>query len=855
MAQPVWVTPAGSLGTIPEGVFYQVPLQAYEPSVGESVYYRVIAGQLPLGVSCDPAGVIEGVPQATVDVKGVPAEVSRDVTSKFAVRAYTVITGTNVVNRIADRTFTLTVTGQDSPVFTTPPGTVGQYYDGSQIDPLQIEYTDTDPSDVVVVKLIAGSLPPGCTINNKGLITGYVIPNSPVDATAGFSRDEQGYDQYPFDFSTQSTGATYEFILEVTDGKGSDQRAFDMVVYARSELEASTTEITADNDFVTADVSPERTPFIITPVGSIGTVRNDNFFAFQFQGLDLDGDAFVYSAEGSLPPGLTLDPNSGWLYGYIPDLGQTENTYDFGVRVYKAGNPLIVSSIYNYNLSIIGTVDTTVIWLVPEFLGTIDNGATSTLYVAAENMSGIELLYRLESGSASLLPQGLTLLSSGDIAGRVSFDTFAIDGGTTTFDVGSRTGETTFDLLYTFTVNAYSTNGLVDVYKTFEIQVVRAYNEPYENLYIQAMPPFNDRTLINSLLTNTSIFPSDLIYRPTDPNFGVATNVIYDHAFGLTASTLADYVSSLDLNHYWKNLTLGNIETAQALDADGNVLYEVVYSRVVGGLSNNQGQSVSKEVTLPFPIQLADSSEITTVYPNSLQNMRDQVIDVVGQISNILPLWMLSKQSNGQVLGFTPAWVIAYTKPGKSGQVAYNIESQFTQSLNLVDFEVDRYELDRALTKNWDPTADSSQGAWEPAASLTTFDVSPHYNLYTPVTTGGTGYVVGDIIKILGADLNGVTGTNDAFLTVAQVSNTGAVELVFVNGTAALLTEGWTVIDYFGTNVIGTGSGAKFSLRTVAGVATTFDSNSMKFTAPVDMYGTGNEYDKYLVFPKRTILG
>jgi hypothetical protein len=87
--------------------------------------------------------------------------------------------------------------------------------------------------------------------------------------------------------------------------------------------------------------------------------------------------------------------------------------------------------------------------------------------------------------------------------------------------------------------------------------------------------------------------------------------------------------------------------------------------------------------------------------------MRNQVIDVVGQISNLLPLWMLSKQSDGRVLGFTPAWVIAYCNPGASGQIAYNIRKQFGDQLNLVDFEVDRYTLDSLLSKNWDPVVPS----------------------------------------------------------------------------------------------------------------------------------------------------
>ena len=38
MAQPQWITKAGSLGTIPENVFYQVPLAATDPSAG-TVYF------------------------------------------------------------------------------------------------------------------------------------------------------------------------------------------------------------------------------------------------------------------------------------------------------------------------------------------------------------------------------------------------------------------------------------------------------------------------------------------------------------------------------------------------------------------------------------------------------------------------------------------------------------------------------------------------------------------------------------------------------------------------------------------------------------------------------------------------
>ena len=947
MAQPVWITPAGNLGVIPEGVFYQTAMLADTATIdtatctatsattdritcnstadiwpglnvmfsgtvfggvdiytryfvlevindtqftiaaaerdtspialttasgsmtatfNQHVYFYLQAGQLPPGIQVSDNGLIVGIPKAMASIQGVPYDVSADVTSKFTIRAYTQkpLNNTYVVDRIAERTFSLTVTGQDAPEFITPAGQIATYYDGSLVNGLQIEYTDTDPADNVTIRLVAGTLPPGLSINNKGLISGFVEPAAPIDATAGYSRDGQGYSEYSFDFITQSVNTNYEFVLEVTDGKANNLRTFFIEVYSRNSLTADTTQFTADDTFITADVTPVRPPILLTPEGSIGTTRSDNFFAFKFDGIDLDGDQFEYvidQQDSSIELlDLRLDRNTGWLYGYIPDLGLTEQTVDFSIRLFKKDNPSVFSQNYDFSITVIGFIDQNITWLTPSNLGTIDNGSTSTLYVAAVNASGISLSYRLESGSDSSLPQGLTLLPSGAIAGRVSFDTFALDGGTTTFDVTNNdlaiTGEvteTTFDMKHSFTVEAYGGGGSISVFKDFSITVNRAYNQPYDNLYIQAMPPENDRSLVTNLLQNQDIIPSDLLYRPDDPNFGRAQQVVYWHAYGLTASTYADYVSSLYENHYWKNLVLGKIETAQALDDAGNVIYEVVYSRVVDDLVNSAGESVSKQVLLPYTVD----DDVNVVYPNSLPNMRDQVIDTVGQISNILPRWMLSKQANGRVLGFTPAWVIAYTKPGKSGQVAYNINTQFNNQLNVVDFKVDRYELDKLLSRNWDPVTDH----WIPTPpQATTFDINPHYQLPEPndssfVFVGGTGYAVGDRILIEGSQVGGEDDANDIIITVVTVDGSGTIETATAVGTAPLLTVGDVYYNVSGTNITGTGTGATWDIITVGEDPTIFDGNSLQFISPVDNYSNSTAYDKYLVFPKRTILG
>ena len=95
----------------------------------------------------------------------------------------------------------------------------------------------------------------------------------------------------------------------------------------------------------------------------------------------------------------------------------------------------------------------------------------------------------------------------------------------------------------------------------------------------------------------------------------------------------------------------------------------------------------------------------TFAYPNSLKNMRDRLVTQLGRVVPGLPLWMKSKQTDGRVLGFVPAWVIAYTKPGRAREVQYNLLQSYSQQLNTIDFYVDRYAIDKSLTYNWDPYA------------------------------------------------------------------------------------------------------------------------------------------------------
>jgi hypothetical protein len=348
------------------------------------------------------------------------------------------------------------------------------------------------------------------------------------------------------------------------------------------------------------------------------------------------------------------------------------------------------------------------------------------------------------------------LLSSGELSGIVAFQP-----GTAFQNPNTTTP-------FTFTIQAYSERfASVTSNQTFTLSVYQEFNNPTDILYIKCTPSISDRNLLTTLLDSNTLIPPNYLYRSDDPFFGKATSVIYEHAYGINASGIDEYLAAITKNHYWRQITLGEIKTAIARNnMTGEILYEVVYSEVYDNLVNYnkmdryqiesqsniinpQGVSVSKEIYWPKPIPLFlgpwyDSETdiftswnntpdgkalftsrtpgfVRTVYPNSLPNMRQQVVDELGQTENyeILPLWMTSQQRSGSTLGFTPAWVIAYCKPGLTTlpdgtsvsyaqYIQYQIKNNWTtisgkqQTLNTINFKIDRFSVNKSATYNYD---------------------------------------------------------------------------------------------------------------------------------------------------------
>ena len=420
-----------------------------------------------------------------------------------------------------------------------------------------------------------------------------------------------------------------------------------------------------------------------------------------------------------LPTGLSLVEDSGWLIGTLPNQTVNQVEYDFRIVAQKASDPTY-QDIQLFTLTVLGDLNNRIDWVTPADLGSITTGKVSDLFIYATSALGKTLFYELTAGTYQRLPQGLKLTLGGLISGRVSFEVFSLDQGTTTLDGES----TTFDFTYTFTVTARDLANTISADRTFTLTIRQFDKIPYENLYLKALPSADQRASFQTLVNDTTIFPLEKIYRHEDPWFGLASDIKTLFLAGLSPSALEKYTQVASTNHYTKRLTFGDVKTARALDQNFNVKYEVIYIDVQDTNTNSFGQGPADTLDLinklDTPYYDTDGTAYTTAYPNSVVNMGNVMVGGISyQDKGVLPDWMTSRQTNGRQLGFVRAVVLAYVKPGESDLVAYRLR-QRNFNFNSIDFTVDRYQLDNVYSTNYDLTANAFVTSRE-----TTFDRYP----------------------------------------------------------------------------------------------------------------------------------
>jgi len=737
---PEIITPTGTLITIYDSTWVEIPIEYTNPVTDNPVAIRLIQGELPPGLEINDAGLIRGYALPPTQ----PFRPGPVVTQA---------TATTEENKI----FVLSTSG-----FTV--GRPVLFSDDilSTLSASQTYYVREiiDASSFTVATSQDG--PEVALTNDTGFMT-VTLPNITVDTptikTFGFTlklSSPLGTDikNYIITVINQNTPTTQ-------GGPGRPPNSRQPTIY---NTRPPTYNYETDQDF----------GFYVLPEGSRGETYNledfayigqfisDNHFSFKILGHDFDGNALTYIYK-DLPLGLVGDPTTGWITG-TPIISQdTISEFSFSVFVQKSNFSSVKSDLVTFKFRLTNGIDGTIYWVTEPDLGEIYNNTyslkniearcvkTVTSQVGIINETYLPVQYRIVDGS---LPPNLILLPTGEITGIVAFQP--------TSEILYQGDETTF----TVTIETYSPSfSILNSQQTFTINVVQRFEQPTDTLYITASSSIEDREFLRTLLTSEEIIPQEYLYRPNDIYFGKASNIKYVHAYGIYASSFEQYVAAVTRNHYWRDLVLGELNTAVARNSAGEIIYEVVYSKVIDNLVNPSGQSISKSILWPRYIDLHKGPWYTSVtniytsyivprseyddmiteegdffvitesfkniateigapqyytslspgyarvlYPNSLTNMREEVELQLGAEyeSGLLPAWMTSQQENGSTLGFLEAWVICYTLPGKAKTIKNNILTKWKDflgrpvKLNQINFQIDRFTVDKTNTYNYD---------------------------------------------------------------------------------------------------------------------------------------------------------
>ena len=847
-----WVTPAGDLGTVPNGEYYSLQLQA-ETNTGEPITYSFVSGELPSGMQLLPTGYLQGVPEFLN-----PVVVDQNQTYRFTVRAKT---GNNII----DRSFSLSITNVYGPVIEPSSTLLGQFFDGSYYSQ-QLTVFELNPAVQIQWSVKDGQLPKGISLSSTGLLYGYIEPieligefgpsgydsnnsenigatsvmsnctisgttltvgsftgtvqdqmyltgngvatgtyivnslggnkwtvtpsqhilsNTTITGTVLSAMQQQEYDYGPYDFNQLSQNVSYSFTVQAFDGANYDTQNYIINIVSRPGYTADSTN-SVNNSYLTTDATNIYYPIIRNgSVTTLPTGRQGSYYSYKFDGYDFNGDTVTYSISNTvgcfdtyvpgqdlgfdnLPfdsfnssasysinlPGINLDSATGWLYGNLSPQSEAIAYYTFGVVVNKVqANVKYSSNPIYFTLPVLGDINNTIQWITPSNLGTINNGAVSEFFIKAVSPIGADLIYSLYDvpGVEAALPQGLSFLSTGEISGRASFESFTIDNYSTTLD----DNKTTIDRTFKFTALVQTADGSASATKEFTLTLNIVDPKPYENLYLTAMPAFDQRQIYNSIITNTEIFDPAIIYRADDPWFGVQPKMEMLFLSGLRPDTLNAYEQAITENHWTKTYNFNAIKTASVLDENYNVKYEVVYIEVSDPGENASGQGPAQTVDLTNVINNpyidANGNEYKIVHPNSSANMIAQLEAGIGYTDqSSLPPWMTSNQPNPTSkttflppLGYTKAVVVAYTKPGAAKLIAYRLKNAGINFSNI-DFTVDRYEVDDYYTTNFNHVTGSYIRGKE-----TTFDALPRNNV---------GNIVGQVdyaVNIPFSEING----------------------------------------------------------------------------------------------------
>jgi hypothetical protein len=613
---------------------------------------------------------------------------------------------------------------------------------------MQATDSDTRAGQVLVYEIVQGSLPPGVTMSKTGLISGIVqlTDDQRYGERGGYDASQEDYDDVVYDrtVTSKSISKNFDFVVRVSDGTSFVEQNNSIFVYSADFWRVSNTAITIDASEIdgsplTMDLSANRRPVFRTG-SNLGTFRHDNALVVKIDVEDFDplqGDLEYSIQSGSLPAGVSIDINSGELYGQLARQSAVEVDYTFTVRANRVvATGINVFTDQQFTMKVIGEIDIGIAFTTPTVVGTLKADIPSLLSIeaVAEETNRV-LSYSVTSGA---LPTGITLSEQGNLIGAIDPSDF-----------------TDSTRAYTFTVTVSDQYQEAATSKEFTVNLDIPYTQTeYGNMSGHATS-FIDQNIFYNIAQDPNINSVENIFRPEDPTFGMRVKPDMLMMSGLEAQTLTAFQQQMEQNHAAKTLYFGDIKTAVAKEGT-DTKYEVVYIEIKDNLVNKSGNAVSSAIKLRDAVvkpmlgprassmnattdymdyevttdgglsfstsgskvryanQLsADLGYMETLYPNAVANMRSRMKSLGHKEWDYLPLWMKTTQSGDLApLGYVMAVPVCYCKPGTSALIKKRIEDKQLNFKNIA-FTIDRYVVSKSKVATETFTADGSTTTFE----------------------------------------------------------------------------------------------------------------------------------------------
>lgn len=665
ISPPAFITAEGSLDAGPHHQFYVIDGSYVEYQIdavdlnaepGQVLSFTIESGNgaLPPGLTLTPSGLISGfVGPALVAVAGVDPQ----STKEFGFR----VTITDGVN-FNSRTFSIFVVDPD--VFRADSLISNNYGDAnftSDVTYLQEPVWVTDAYLGIFRANNYITIPLG--VYDKRSVVFRVEPtNTELYATT-----------YQKAVDDNVTGGS---TVTVTNASGTPTigQVLSFLYYADSATDTTYT-ITAveqlPNDVYRLQVTPELTM----------TLNN--------------GIPFFIGSRSQLPPGMLFNTSTSEVYGKVPFQPAVTKTYKFtatAIRTYSDSYEFTTSS-KTFTVDMLGDVTSTITWITPSNLGTLDANYVSTLSVAASStVPNAIISYRKTGGT---LPPGISLSVDGELIGVVNqyYNEDTGEPGLISFSesdpvIVNQTydnGTTTFDRAFSFTLQASDQYQYSIQNRTFTIAVDTPNTVAYSNVTARPFLAKAERALWRDFITDSSVFVPESMYRPNDSHFGVQSNLELLVFAGIQTELASVYANSMLNGFKRKRFQFSGFEKATAVDPTTNVaVYEIVYAKMFDPLEPNKTHLPESILDEPY-------------YPNSITNWRSRISSGLLTERNYLPLWMRTIQSGlKEPSGYVLAIPLCYCKVGTADTILLNIKySGF--DFRRLDYTIDRFIINPVI--------------------------------------------------------------------------------------------------------------------------------------------------------------